>query len=166
MLVGCCVDQVLWLYGPDHKVTEVGTMNFFAFWINDRGGRELVTPPLNTGLILPGVTRQSLLELAAGWREFDVVERPIFMHDIERALNEHRLLELFGAGTACVVCPIERIIYDGSVLEIPTMVDNAPLTNRLHKALTDIQYGRTPSSWMVEVPCAAAAVSESQAMSL
>ena len=126
-------------------------MNFFAFWVNERGVRELVTPPLHTGLILPGITRQSLLELAAGWKEFDVVERPIFMRDILKALDEHRLLELFGAGTACVVCPIERILYDGTSLDIPTMRDGAPLTMRLHKALTDIQYGRAPSSWTVQV---------------
>jgi len=126
-------------------------MNFFMFWINEKGDKELVTPPLSTGLILPGITRQSLLELAANWREFDVVERPIFMRDIVRALDENRLLELFGAGTACVVCPIERILYDGTELEIPTMVNNAALTMRLHKALTDIQFGKTPSSWTVEV---------------
>jgi len=126
-------------------------MNFFMFWINEKGDKELVTPPLSTGLILPGITRQSLLELAADWREFDVVERPIFMRDIVRALDENRLLELFGAGTACVVCPIERILYDGTELEIPTMVNNAALTMRLHKALTDIQFGKTPSSWTVEV---------------
>jgi len=142
---------VLWLYGPDHKVTEVGTMNFFAFWINEKGNKELVTPPLSTGLILPGITRQSLLELASGWNEFDVVERPIFMRDILRALNDKRLLELFGAGTACNVCPIERILYDGMELEIPTMDNNAELTMRLHQAMTDIQYGTTPSSWMIEV---------------
>lgn len=143
--------QVLWLYGPDHKVTEVGTMNFFAFWVNEKGEKELVTPPLSTGLILPGITRQSLLELAQQWGEFNVIERPIFMRDILRALNEKRLLELFGAGTACVVCPIERILYGGQWLEIPTMINNAPITMRLHKELTDIQYGITPSKWTVDV---------------
>lgn len=33
---GC--QQVLWLYGDDHYVTEVGTMNLFMFWINENGG--------------------------------------------------------------------------------------------------------------------------------
>ena len=56
--------QVLWLYGDDHQLTEVGTMNVFMFWINDDGEKELVTPPLEMGVILPGVTRQSLLDLA------------------------------------------------------------------------------------------------------
>lgn len=30
--------QVLWLYGDDHQLTEVGTMNVFIFYINDNGG--------------------------------------------------------------------------------------------------------------------------------
>ncbi|XP_053824347.1 branched-chain-amino-acid aminotransferase, mitochondrial isoform X1 [Vidua chalybeata] len=58
---GC--HQVLWLHGPERHLTEVGTMNLFVFWERPDGGLELVTPPLD-GLILPGVTRQSLLELA------------------------------------------------------------------------------------------------------
>ncbi|XP_072777682.1 branched-chain-amino-acid aminotransferase, mitochondrial isoform X1 [Taeniopygia guttata] len=58
---GC--QQVLWLHGPEQLLTEVGTMNLFVFWERPDGGLELVTPPLD-GLILPGVTRQSLLELA------------------------------------------------------------------------------------------------------
>lgn len=32
------LQQVLWLYGEDHQLTEVGTMNIFMFWINDQGG--------------------------------------------------------------------------------------------------------------------------------
>lgn len=32
------LQQVLWLYGPDHDLTEVGTMNIFTLFINDDGG--------------------------------------------------------------------------------------------------------------------------------
>lgn len=32
------LQQVLWLYGPEHDLTEVGTMNIFMFFINDNGG--------------------------------------------------------------------------------------------------------------------------------
>lgn len=32
------LQQVLWLYGHDHQLTEVGTMNIFMYWINDQGG--------------------------------------------------------------------------------------------------------------------------------
>jgi branched-chain amino acid aminotransferase len=30
--------QVLWLYGPDERLTEVGTMNIFAYLTNEKGG--------------------------------------------------------------------------------------------------------------------------------
>uniref|UniRef100_A0A8C9KNC3 Branched-chain-amino-acid aminotransferase n=1 Tax=Panthera tigris altaica TaxID=74533 RepID=A0A8C9KNC3_PANTA len=61
---GC--EQVLWLYGPDHQLTEVGTMNIFIYWTYEDGVLELVTPSLD-GIILPGVVRQSLLDLARTW---------------------------------------------------------------------------------------------------
>lgn len=32
------LQQVLWLYGDDHQLTEVGTMNIFALIVNDQGG--------------------------------------------------------------------------------------------------------------------------------
>ncbi|KAK3581460.1 hypothetical protein CHS0354_031785 [Potamilus streckersoni] len=34
---GC--QQVLWLFGNDHQLTEVGTMNLFTFWVNELGGK-------------------------------------------------------------------------------------------------------------------------------
>ena len=30
--------QVLWLYGEDQQLTEVGTMNIFVFWRNENNG--------------------------------------------------------------------------------------------------------------------------------
>jgi len=35
---GC--QQVLWLYGDNHQITEVGTMNLFLYWINEKGGED------------------------------------------------------------------------------------------------------------------------------
>lgn len=32
--------QVLWLFGEDQQLTEVGTMNLFVHWINEDGGRQ------------------------------------------------------------------------------------------------------------------------------
>ena len=47
--------QVLWLFGDEHYVTEVGAMNIF-FLIEKEGGEgiELVTSPLEAGDILDG----------------------------------------------------------------------------------------------------------------
>ncbi|XP_052800594.1 branched-chain-amino-acid aminotransferase, cytosolic-like [Mya arenaria] len=141
---GC--QQVLWLFGDDHQLTEVGAMNLFTFWVNEQGEKELVTAPLN-GLVLPGITRKSLLELSKKWGEFKVTERDYTMKEITKALNENRLLEMFGAGTACVVSPVEGVLYNGEMLKIPTMT-NPYVTNRCMKELLDIQYGRTSSDWV------------------
>ena len=32
--------QVLWLFGEDQQLTEVGTMNLFVHWINENGGMQ------------------------------------------------------------------------------------------------------------------------------
>ena len=32
--------QVLWLFGEDQQLTEVGTMNLFVHWINENGGTQ------------------------------------------------------------------------------------------------------------------------------
>ncbi|XP_078586074.1 branched-chain-amino-acid aminotransferase, cytosolic-like [Branchiostoma floridae x Branchiostoma japonicum] len=142
---GC--QQVLWLYGDDHQLTEVGTMNIFMYWENESGEPELVTPPLE-GIILPGVTRRSLLDLARGWNECKVTERTFTMQDLIKGLEENRVKELFGAGTACVVCPIDRILYGEKDLHIPTMDTGAVVCRRLYQELTDIQFGRVSHDWV------------------
>ena len=49
-------------------------MNFFVFWKNENGEDELVTPPLD-GTILPGVTRDTIIQLMRELREFKVTVR-------------------------------------------------------------------------------------------
>lgn len=144
--------QILWLLGEDAYVTEVGTMNFFAFWKNEAGEMELVTPPLD-GTILPGVTRQSILDLARSWGEFKVSERKFTMGEVVKAVKEGRLQEAFGAGTAAVVSPIKLINYKDVDYNLP--VDEAkgagPLTKRVWDTLSDIQYGKVEHPWSVVI---------------
>ncbi|KAJ2611088.1 branched-chain-amino-acid transaminase bat2 [Coemansia sp. RSA 1365] len=147
--------QVLWTIGEDHELMEVGTMNMFVFWRNESGERELVTPPLD-GTILPGITRDSILELTRNWGEFKVSERKINMKQIARASDEGRLLEVFGAGTACVVTPVSRIHFQGKDYEIPLnpsipSAQAGPITARIYETLFAVQYGETPSNWSVVV---------------
>ncbi|XP_011139184.1 branched-chain-amino-acid aminotransferase, cytosolic [Harpegnathos saltator] len=137
------LQQVLWLYGEDHQLTEVGTMNIFMVYINDDGRKEMVTPPLS-GLILPGVVRNSLLSIAKEWNQFDVSERNITMKEVIQLLSENRLLEMFGAGTACVVSPISYIQFLDQGLHIPTLEHSEPIYEMLQKHLLDIQYGVIP----------------------
>lgn len=126
-------------------------MNLFLYWINEDGEEELATPPLD-GIILPGVTRQSILELAQQWGEFKVCERHLTMDDLATALEGNRVKEMFGSGTACVVCPVSDILYKGQMLHIPTMENGPKLASRILGKLTDIQYGRVESDWTIELP--------------
>jgi branched-chain amino acid aminotransferase len=103
--------QILWL--NEGNVTEVGVMNFFVYWINKKGKRELVTCCLN-GTILPGVMRHTILELANSW-DITTDEREIHIDEIIEAIEEGRMLEAFGSGTAAIICPIKSMNYNGKV---------------------------------------------------
>lgn len=95
-------NQILWLYGSEGYCTEAGASNFFVVWRNKDGKTELVTAPLDDRLILDGVTRRSILQLArerlAG--ELEVVERRYTIDEVLEAEKEGRLVESFAAGTA------------------------------------------------------------------
>jgi branched-chain amino acid aminotransferase len=163
--------QILWLYGPDDEVTEVGAMNVFFYLVNkDTGRKELVTAPLWRGDILPGVTRASILDLARWGRltgssdggdcdDFDVSERFITMGEIVEAAKDNRLLEAFGAGTAAVVTPIDTIHYKGQDIAIPVPSTDASssssssMTKRVWDELIGIQYRtkEAPPGWIVEL---------------
>lgn len=100
-------DQVLWLLGNDCSVTEAGASNFFVVLKTAGEGKmQLVTAPLHDKIILDGVTRRSVLELARErlGKEIEVVERNYTMNEVKNAAEEGRLLEAFAAGTA-VCCP-------------------------------------------------------------
>lgn len=154
--------QIMWLFPADDGngsiVTEVGTMNqFFFFEKADGSGRELVTAPLSRGDILPGVTRDTILQISRGFGEFEVSEREYTIEEIIAAIGDGRMLEAFGTGTAALVCPVKTIGFKGKDYEIPIGTPEdpneqcAPLTKRLYHILMDIQYGRTPHEFAVEI---------------
>ena len=91
------------------QVSEVGAMNIFILMRSESGELELVTPPLTDGTILPGVTRQSVLELARRVEGLQVRERRITLPDLLRASSEGRVLEMFGCGTAAIISPVGRL---------------------------------------------------------
>ncbi|KAI9099893.1 aminotransferase [Phlyctochytrium arcticum] len=147
--------QNLWLFGPEEYITEVGTMNFFMVWTNEKGQKELLTPPLD-GTILPGVTRDSIISLAKEWNEFDVVERSITMTDVAKAIKEKRVHEMFGSGTAAIVSPIKMIHFNGQDYHIPldpSKKDSqaGPITKRMADTIMGIQYGEIEHPWSVVI---------------
>jgi branched-chain amino acid aminotransferase len=106
--------------------------------------------------VLPGVTRASILELAESWDDIDVIEADIALQDIALAAESGQLLEVFGAGTAAVIAPVNSIKYNdaasGTVktITVPTGTDIGPVAKRLWTAITDIQTGRVEHEWSVK----------------
>jgi len=139
--------QVLWILGKEHHVSEVGTMNIFFYWINKQGERELITAPLD-GTVLPGVTRDSIIEICKEWG-MKVVEKPFTMDEVVAAIAEGRLLEAFGAGTACVVAPVNCINFLEKDHSIPAPKDG--LAPKLFNHMLSIQHGEIPSKYTYKV---------------
>ena len=106
-------EQVLWTDGRDHAYIEESGMMNVMFVING----ELVTAPLSDS-ILDGVTRDSLLTLANDMG-FKTAERPISVHELEKAFADGTITEAFGAGTAAVVAPIKTININGMDMQLP-----------------------------------------------
>jgi len=144
---GC--HQCLWLFGEDHEITEVGAMNLFIFLTNEAGEKELVTSPLSSGVILPGVTRRSIIELCSEWEGIKVSERKITMGEVMTARAEGRLLEMFGSGTAAVVSPVGGLFYEGTMHPLPTPEDG--LASRIMSVMSSIYYGQLPHPWAIDV---------------
>lgn len=145
------LSQVLWLYGPEAYCTETGASQFFVEW-RDREGRraQLVTAPLDDRLILDGVTRRSVLQLARErlGGELEVVERRYTIDEVFEAEQEGRLVGSFAAGTAYFVTPVSLIHHRGK--EVSFDIGNGEggkYTQALKNWLKDIMYGGENHTW-------------------
>ena len=138
--------QTLWLDGIEHKyIEEVGSMNVF-FKIDGK----VITPALN-GSILPGITRDSILQMLH--REgYAVEERRISIDEVVEAYRTGKLEEAFGTGTAAVISPIGEFLWNEEKL-IVNNGEIGELSQKLYNELTGIQNGTVEDiySWMVTV---------------
>jgi len=135
--------QVLWLDAAERRyIEEVGTMNIFFVLDNT-----LVTPALS-GSILPGITRDSVLKLAADWG-ISTEERPVTIDEVIEAAASGRLRECFGSGTAAVISPVGSLHYKGADYPINGQ-ETGELAHRLFDELTAMQYGEKedPFGWV------------------
>ncbi len=137
--------QVLWLDGIERKyVEEVGTMNVF-FKINGK----VVTPSLE-GSILPGVTRDSVIELLKEWGEA-VEERKITIQEIFDAHTEGTLEEVFGTGTAAVISPVGLLDWQGRKITVNNN-EIGTMAQKLYDTITGVQSGKLTDIYGWTVP--------------
>lgn len=135
--------QVLWLDGCEHKyVEEVGTMNVM-FLIDGK----VVTGALE-GSLLPGVTRNSIINVLKSWN-IPVEERELSIDELMEAGKNGKLQEAFGTGTAAVISPIGELNYKGEIVKVNNE-EIGNLTQKLYDYLTGIQTGKVedPFNWV------------------
>lgn len=140
-------DQLLWTDGKSHsKIEESGTMNVM-FKIDGK----IITAPTNTGTILKGITRDSVIQLAKDWNE-PLEERFLTVKELESALKDGSLEEAFGTGTAATIAHIERININGTDYNLPEKsVDTFSL--RVLSELDGIKYGEIEDThnWVIKI---------------
>ncbi|MYM63397.1 branched-chain amino acid aminotransferase [Pseudomaricurvus sp. HS19] len=125
------VDQIL--FCPDGDVQETGAANFLLI-----DGNTLITKALDDSF-LHGITRDSILTIA----------RDLGMNVEERDLSVSELLERSQkpgceaalSGTAAVLTSVGTLLHKGKEYQVGDGKAGAT-TNKLRKALNDIQWGR------------------------
>lgn len=128
--------QVLWLDGVERKyIEEVGAMNVM-FKIDG----EIITPQLDSGSILPGITRKSCIEVLRSLG-YKVTERLLSIDELMDALKTGKLEEAWGCGTAAVISPIGRLMYEDVEYVIGGEKIGA-VSKELYDMLTGIQWGK------------------------
>jgi branched-chain amino acid aminotransferase len=139
-------NQVLWTDSKEHKyIEEAGTMNIM-FQVDD----VLITPQLSTS-ILSGITRKSVIDLAKHWG-YIVEERKVEVDEILKALEEDRLQDAFGTGTAVTIHEIITIGKDGEDYQLPPL-DTREFSNKVSEYLYKLKLGQAEDfmNWMETV---------------
>lgn len=137
-------DQVLWLDAQNKKyVEEVGSMNIFFV-----SGGEVITPSLE-GSILAGITRMSIIELLRS-KGYKVTEKMIAIDEIIKGIQNGKVTECFGTGTAAVISPVGVIGYKGKDYALNGKTN---IAKDAYSTLTDIQRGNVPDAfnWLYRI---------------
>lgn len=142
---GC--DQVVWLDAVERRwIEEMGGMNLF--FVRGSGADATIVTPQLTGTLLPGVTRDSLLQMAQGLG-YTTEEARISVDDWRQGTADGSITEVFACGTAAVITPVAAVKSHRGEW---TIGDGQPgeVTGRLRESLLALQSGRAddPHGWM------------------
>lgn len=125
-------DQVLWTDAFEHKwLQEVGMMNVM-FVINGVA----ITPSLDEGTILKGVTRESVITILKDMG-IKVEERRINIDELMDAYKNNTLQEVFGTGTAATIALIKELRYKDFVMKFD--VTKCAIANEVLQTLNGIR---------------------------
>ncbi len=138
--------QVLWLDAIERKyVEEVGTSNMFFVL-----GEEVVTPIL-TGGILPGITRDTVIQLVKDWG-LKMVERQVSIDEVIEGTKDGTLKEMFATGTAAVISPVGEFFYKDQTYQVADG-KTGEISKRLYDEITAMEYGEKKDhhGWVIQL---------------
>ena len=145
---GC--DQVVWIDAKERKwVEEMGGMNLY--FVKGKGADATVITPQLTGTLLPGITRDSILSVAADLG-YKVDEVMLSIDDWRDGVTSGEITEIFACGTAAVVSPVGQA---KSAMGTWVTGDGQPgsITMQIRNHLLGIQHGTIADkhNWMSAV---------------
>jgi branched-chain amino acid aminotransferase len=137
------ISQALWL--NNGYILESGATNIFFIFKTLEEGKEVVTihtPPAD-GSILPGITRDSILELLPTfYPELRVEISPMHVDRFTQLNESGQMIGSFVSGTASVVGKVRSITFGEKRFEYN--YQNHDIVENIKKMLTDIQHGYVP----------------------
>ena len=121
--------------------------SFLIFFII---GNKAITPSLDDGTILAGVTRNSAMVVLQEMG-LDVLEEKISIDELIAAHKSGQLREVFGTGTAATISMIKELRYKDYDMHFDT--DSWKVAPELKKRLNDIRDGKTADihGWMYKI---------------
>ncbi len=123
------------------KLEETGGANIILV---DKEGN-LVVP--KSGSILPSITRRSIVDLAKTKLNMNVIEREVYLSEVD----EGKFVECGLCGTAAVISPVGIINDHGKEIKLPSGMEKmGPVLQKLYDTLTGIQAGAIegPEGWV------------------
>jgi branched-chain amino acid aminotransferase len=138
-------NQVIWTDALTHSRIEEGSaMNVFFNFDNI-----LVTPALDHGTILSGITRDTIIKLARDMG-ITVIERDVYVKEIIEAIDKGTLLEVFGVGTAAVITSVNQIGYNENRYDIK---NDTAVSKKILLELQKIILGKVEdnNNWIMKI---------------
>ena len=143
-------DDVLWLL--DDNIKEMTVLNVFMLQQSRFGHLELLTPP-NDGCIVPGITRQTILDMGDKIKAklgCEVKEREISIHELINSDKEDRLISMFGASTHCPLMAINRLCYRDTTINLD-LAQGKKMNDALNTMIVEEMTGALTRPWITSM---------------
>ena len=120
-------------------------------WDLNSSSQKIFTAPLTSGTILPGVTRESIFQLAMDLG-YTVREEALAIDVLIKGIHDGKVSEIFGSGTAASIAPVGSL-YCQNQEHVVNNFKPGEISHILSKEINDIQYGRKqdPYNWIVQI---------------